>query len=101
MDIQITQYMRPDGRQEVRTTPIRDDLADQYDKIRRCGANLTAEVLMTGEVSLCIADSKVEDDFDIRVVANGPAVTQAWESMIGGFCALAFETWKNDALNGD
>lgn len=96
MQIEITQFLLPDGRQRRCTLVIPDELGGQYERIKRSGVRLTAEVLTTGEVSLCLEDPGVGDDFDIRVVENGPAVPQAWEDMIRQFDTAAYKAWHND-----
>lgn len=101
MKVDVTQFLLPNGEQRKRIWELPGVIPEQVEKIRSCGARLTAEVLTTGEVSVCIEDEDIGDDFDIRVIPNGPAVPEATTTMINNFCVQAFETWKQDEEGGD
>jgi len=81
--IAFTQYLRPNGRQEIVHIERPDDIAAQAEKIVAAGFALECEVLMTGHVSFSIAGDK--GDVDIEVVPNGPGVPDAIDRMITRF----------------
>lgn len=84
-EIAWTQYLLPDGRRTSFTMEVPADVADKAARLEKAGLFLEAEVLRTGEVSLTIADREEEVDADIRVVPNGPAVTEAALDLIRRF----------------
>ena len=63
MIIEVTQYMRPCGRQVQHQLEISDDCKEKYQDILDCSVRLTAEQLITGVVSQTISTS--DFDFDI------------------------------------
>jgi len=83
MNVDFIQYMRPDGRQKpTQCLDIKDDLRPNYELMQQAGLNFAAEVLMSGMVSLTIEDRVREEDVQILVVPNGPAVPRAVESLL-------------------
>lgn len=92
MLVNITQFMRPDGRQVPNSCEISDALELQYKAILANECKLTAEVLMTGHVSQAI---EYEDgDFDIEICSNEPdAPKAALEKLIGRFKGDEFLSW--------
>ncbi len=69
MIAEVTQYMRPNGRQVNHDLEIDDKCQEKYQEIVDCGARLAAEQLMTLEVSQTI---ETEDfDFDIILTPGG------------------------------
>ena len=63
MKVNVTQFMRPNGRQVLRELEISDGCISQYKAIGECKARLTAEQLMSGEVSQTIECENF--DYDI------------------------------------
>jgi len=63
---------------------VRDSLKEKYDLIQKCGCRITAEILSTGLVSLCIEKPDL-DDIDIDICQNGPEVIKTLEKMIDNF----------------
>ncbi len=65
MIVEVTQFMRPNGRQVQHELEISDECKGKYQEIRDLGLRLTGEQLRTGEVSQTI---EAEDfDFDICI----------------------------------
>lgn len=95
MKVNVMQFVLPNGRQVPVTIELPGDLTGQYATMKSCGARLTAEVLTTGEVSLCIEHPEY-GDFDARVVPTGPDVPAALVQMLAGFRRTAFEDWLLD-----
>lgn len=81
MKVPFTQFMQPDGRQKEVATEVDDGLAHAVANIHGRGWRLTAEMLSTGEISLCVEDPE-EGDVAIEVVPNGPQVTVAVERLL-------------------
>lgn len=79
------QYLRPNGRQKAIGMDVANDLQPQLDAIKAAGCRLECEVLMTGTVSLTIFHCESEEDIDIELVANGPDVPHAVDSLIRRF----------------
>lgn len=77
MTVEVTQYMRPDGRKVLMHTDISDAFEAPYQVIRRRGWKLASEHLSTGEVSVTVEDD--EQDFACEIVPNGPEVQRAIE----------------------
>ena len=75
-----------------------DHLKPQWDEIQKVGLRLTAEVLLTQEVSLTLEEPDL-GDYAIQVVANGPEVPKAVEQMIINFTAEGFERWMSEKLS--
>lgn len=80
MEIEVIQYLLPDGRKNKSTTNISDEYKEQYDDMMLHGYNLAAEILRTGEVSITIENN--EDDVDIEIVRNGPEIQYIIEKML-------------------
>ena len=83
MEIGFTQYLRPNGRTRIVTTDVADDLAKDVEAIETAGYRLTAEVLSTGVVSLCIEGQ--DGDVGGELVPNGAGVPAAVDTLIRGF----------------
>ena len=80
--VEVTQYLLPDGRQRKNIVRLPEDVQDQYADMLQHGCRLEAEILSTGEVSLTVCDMEEEQDIDIRIARNGPATTQALIEML-------------------
>lgn len=83
---EVVQYMRPHGRKELKQTTLPEEYKPAYDAMRAAGFHLTAEELMTMEVSLTVSNDKM--DADIEIVPNGPKVPDAICKM------LARKAWE-------
>ena len=92
MTIQVTQFWRPNGRQTQESAEVSDQVQKQYLDLREAGGRLTAEVLRTGQVSVCIEHPEV-GDFDIEVILNGPEVQKVLEKMLTRFDLPRFLCW--------
>lgn len=92
MIVQITQFIRPNGKQMTHTAIVHDELKANYEAMQACGCRLAAEVLRTGEVSCTIEHT--DGDVAIKVVKNLPGIpTAAIETMLREFNPEAFEQW--------
>jgi hypothetical protein len=80
MTIEVTQYMRPDGRRVLNYVDIDDACRQSYESVCARGWNVAAELLTTGHVSVTVETEG--EDIEIDVVENGPAVIAALESII-------------------
>lgn len=91
MIVEITQYMRPDGRQVQYELEIGDECKQKYDEIVACGCRLTGEQMMNGQVSQTIE----ADDFDFDIkITKGPDLDEnkkALEEMIMRFDTIKFK----------
>lgn len=96
MMIQVTQFMRPDGRQVPQTTNISNECQSRYEAILESKCRLTAEVLTDGKISLCI-ESKW-GDYDMKLVSNGPEIITTIEAMLQNFTIEKYEKWVNEQM---
>ena len=80
--VEVTQYLRPNGRKNPCTTLLDASLEPNYILMQSRGLTFGAEELMTGMVSLTIEDLPREEDVQMRVVPNGPEVPAAMEDML-------------------
>jgi hypothetical protein len=70
----------PNGRQEQVTTELPASSALEYTEMRKAGCRFEAEMLVTGEISVTI--TKGENDLDISLTVNGPAVQAGMAAML-------------------
>lgn len=98
MQVQVTQFLRPDGRVQQATTELSDEpgLEDKYNLLAELGLRFTAEVLTTGEVSTCIEHEL--GDFDMSITPNGPEVQKGMIDMLRRFNENKFHSWKGSYL---
>jgi hypothetical protein len=89
MTVEITQYMRPDGRPVLRSTTISDAFEAPYSVIRMRGWRLAAEHLTTGQISLTVEDD--EQDYACEITANGPDVPRAIERVLAAAICTPLE----------
>lgn len=101
MQIEGIQFMRPDGREVPVKVTINDELTAKWHEIQDAGLRLTAEVLITGDVSVAL-EARELGDFAIELCGNEPGCdqtpTQGVEKMIREFDTEACTEWK-DGLN--
>jgi hypothetical protein len=94
MQVKITQFIPPRGRQEERSCEVPNDCGVGYESLRRHGCRLTAEVLMGGLVSQTIEHE--EGDFLLEITENGPEVQAALIKMLREFDGTKFEEWLKE-----
>jgi len=90
MTLTVTQFLRPDGRQETFTVEVNDALRQHVEAIRAAGLRFTAEVVPGNLVSLCIESP--EEDVAIELATNGPGPNEpqvALERLICGYAERA------------
>jgi hypothetical protein len=92
--VEVTQYMRPDGRPVIMHTDIRNSFEAPYKAIRMRGWRLAAEHLAGGSVSLAVEDD--EQDFAHEIVDNGPGVQPAIERLIAAAICVPPESDRGD-----
>jgi hypothetical protein len=80
MNVEVIQFMRPNGNKIRESTDIPDELEPIYEALTKANLRFTAEVLRTGEVSLTIEGE--EGDLCCEVVENGPGVQEALAKML-------------------
>lgn len=83
-DIPFT-HLRPDGRKTPVTIDRPEEISTLAQRIIERGFRFECEHLSTGHASLTIAGD--DDDADIEVVENGPAVPVAIDRMVKRFAA--------------
>lgn len=77
----LTQYMRPDGRQQAVETELPVEVLGAYKHMENFGCRLECEVLRTGEVSVTVTHPDM-GDIDISVNPNGPEVHEGLVRML-------------------
>ena len=94
MIAEVTQFMRPNGRQVHHELEIDDNCKEKYQEIIECGARLTGEQLTNGAASQTI--ETVNGDFNIVITKGSDlaANKRALEVMILDFDKKAFEEWN-------
>ena len=91
MDLNVTQFVRPDGHKRPVSCTIADEFADKVRAMEDAGLRFTAEVIGPN-VAFCIEN--FEEDLVCEIVPNGPGIIQAVEKMIREF------DWPTDAEGG-
>lgn len=91
--IPVTQFIRPHRGIREETTEISEELRPKFELMQKLGCRLTAEVLPTGHVSLCIEQPSL-GDVDCRIATNGPQVQEKIEAMLGDFTGESFNQFK-------
>lgn len=94
MKVNITQFMRPDGRRVQRTVEVPDELKEQYELLLSCGCELTCEQLMSHRAVQYISNDN--GDFATVTTPAGDleAARLALLQMIKAFDKDAFEKWS-------
>ena len=85
MSIEFTQFLRPNGKQRLGWIDRPEDIENKAKEIISKGYKFECEELQTGMVSFTIADPKKEEDVEIEICNNGPAVPEAIDKMIERF----------------
>lgn len=87
MQVEVTQYLRPDGRTAIMHTDIHEAFDAPYSVIKQRGWRIAAEVLTDETISITVEDD--EQDFAHELVANGPEVPRAIErALTTAICAV-------------
>ena len=80
MNVEVVQFLLPNGQQQRQITELPDEVAPLYNAMLGAGCRFEAEVLLTGQVSVTIANE--EEDLDIEVIPNGPEVQTTMVQML-------------------
>ena len=105
MLVQVTQYIRPDGRRRTGYIELPDDPERQrkYDELMEEGCNITGEVLRTNEVSTCISHAGLEEDFvehrTVNPMDGGPSGDEAAGQAIDKWDKDKFLKWKAGVMS--
>ncbi len=94
--INFTQFLRPNGRQRTELVDVSIEVATKAKEITAAGLFLEAEILITGMVSLTIADRQDEVDLAIELVPNGPDTIAAVERLIRNFNLTEYKEQTHD-----
>ena len=82
MIVDVTQYMRPDGRQVQHKLTVSNECKEKYDELVSCGARLTGEQLMSRTVSQCIEMPDFDYDMELTDGDDLKENIKALEKMI-------------------
>jgi hypothetical protein len=96
--ITVKHFYRPNGCCEYETVEIDERYFPNYCKIIECGCRITAEVLTTSVVSLCIENPEM-GDFDIKICENNGSTIEILEKMIDNFSEEEYKDWLNNRIN--
>lgn len=78
----VIQFLLPDGRERENTVELPIAVEQAYKTMTADGCRFEAEVLPGGQVSVSIANPSMEEDIDIMVTGNGPAVQDGMVNML-------------------
>lgn len=94
MNVQVTQFMRPNGRRKLQPLVIPDEYQKQYDLILSCDCELTCEQLMSGiavqYISHPLGDFKMKSTPPHKYQEAKDALIQ----MVKEFDIDEFKEWK-------
>ena len=90
MIVDVTEFVRPNGKQVASTTEIRNSAAMGYSTMLKLGGRLTAERIGPN-VSLCIEKIGVGDLIS-RIVKEGPKVQLMLAEMLETFNPYELES---------
>ncbi len=79
-EVEVIQYLRPDGRNKKVTTELPIETESLYQDMLSTNCRFESEVLMTGEISVSISNE--EGDLDIEIITNGPEVQESMVTML-------------------
>ncbi len=91
MNLAITQFMRPNGREKVFDIIIPDRFKDKVELLGKLHCKITAEQLINGKAAQYITHES--GDMDIRVTPCGGKADEALMEMLDNFSQESFETW--------
>jgi len=92
MELNVTQFIRPDGEQRPISCTVSDELSGKIRAMEDAGLRVTAEVIGPN-VSFCIEN--FEEDLVCEIVPNGPGIVQALEKIVREF------DWPVTVADGD
>ncbi len=95
-EAQVTQFIVPHGRQDNVSVFLPDNVKVKYHDMVKCGCRLTAEVLLTKEVSLAIEQPEL-GDYSTEITNNGPSVKLCIERLLEEFDKNNFNDWAKEA----
>lgn len=93
MLIQITQYLRPNGKQKRLLLDIPEEYRKQYDLILACECCITCEQLTTGQAVQYITHQLGDFAIETTPPHDKKAAEAALLQMIKSFNKTMFETW--------
>lgn len=85
MEVQFTQFMRPDGRRKPNSIDRPEDIGLAAQELIAAGCHLDIEELQTGDISMSVEREDKEGETDVlsmRVCVNGPPVPVNVDEMI-------------------
>ena len=88
----VIQFLRPHGTKKHITTDLPIDVQPLYNDMLAHECRLEAEVLLTEEVSITVANTVTATDLDFSVTPNGPAVQNGIADMLKRQCWLKPKT---------
>jgi len=81
--MQFTQFLRPNGRQEIVTIDRSEDIEMKADILKDAGYRFEIEVLTNGMISMTACCDKGEpEDIAIKLCENGPKVPIAVDDLV-------------------
>lgn len=100
MQIEFTQYLRPNGRRTITRLPASVEACSMARALQKEGVRLECEVLSTGVVSFTAELPGLGDDDDItlahELVDNGPNVPSAVHDLIyEAYAAMLFPSQEH------
>ncbi len=91
MQIDITQYMRPDGRTKMLQIEIPDEYEAVINKLKELDLRITCELLSSGLVAQYITHE--EGDYAIELDMFGEGVNIKLLKMLDDFDEQSFKSW--------
>lgn len=105
MQIEVTEFVRPNGNQIQRSMYLEDSYADKYNEIIESGCRFTVEITSSGQFFLCLEDNVAEEDYvtDIFQVFNADDLIKGVQRIIESYDAEAHAKWQAvmQKINGD
>ena len=98
-EIRVTQFIRPNARQEPTTTLVSDAAGEKFEELTKLGLRLTAEVVPAGLVNVCVSDDEVGGDFDMILHANDHTLQAAIEGMLLRFSEENYRKWLAEEMD--
>lgn len=75
MQIEVTEFVRPNGQQVRRDVYLEDVHQEQYKSIVDAGCRITVEITSNQDFFVCIEDSNVEADYVTNIFHKFSAAT--------------------------
>lgn len=95
IEIQITEYVLPNGRQVPRTLDLPDEMKAKVDLVAELGCSFSFEVLRTGKCVAYIANNKLGLDPAMETCFNEEdKIRQAFIHLLSLFTKESFEAFK-------